>query len=73
MLNNVKTLFDGRLNVTGFVNYRKADLVPYDSRSTSACYLQEAGQDGPLSCAVYRLDQTPCSPHIAYTRCARTA
>ncbi len=47
-----KSLFDDRLNVSGFVNYRKADLVPYDSRSTSACYLQEAGQDGPLSCAV---------------------
>lgn len=47
-----KSLFDDRLNVSGFVNYRQADLVPYDARSTSACYLQESGQDGPLSCAV---------------------
>ncbi len=52
-----KSLFDDRLNVTGFVNYRQSDLVPYDSRSTSACYLQEASQDGPLSCAVSTYNQ----------------
>ncbi|WP_082438896.1 MULTISPECIES: TonB-dependent receptor domain-containing protein [unclassified Sphingomonas] len=44
-------LFDDRLSVMGFVNYRKADLVPYDARASSACQLVEAGIDGPLSCS----------------------
>ncbi|MGN5376070.1 TonB-dependent receptor plug domain-containing protein [Sphingomonas hankookensis] len=45
-----KNLFDGALNVTGFVNYRKGDLVPYDARASSPCQLNEAVKDGPLSC-----------------------
>ncbi|KQN00607.1 TonB-dependent receptor [Sphingomonas sp. Leaf25] len=45
-------LFDGALSVMGFVNYRQSDLVPYDSRASSACQLVEAGIDGPLSCSV---------------------
>ena len=46
------SLFDGKLNVSGFVNYRHADLVPYDARSTSACQLVQTGKDGPLSCSL---------------------
>ncbi len=46
-----KQFFDDALSVMGFVNYRKADLVPYDSRASSACQLNEAGIDGPLSCS----------------------
>ncbi len=47
-----KNLFDGALNVTGFVNYRKGDLVPFDARSSSPCQLNEASKDGVLSCQV---------------------
>jgi len=44
-------LFDA-LSLTGFVNYRKGDLVPYSARSTSACQLLQTGKDGPLSCSI---------------------
>ncbi len=47
-----KSLFDDALNVMGFVDYRHADLVPYDARSTSACQLLQTGKDGPLSCSL---------------------
>ncbi len=47
-----KSLFDEKLNITGFVNYRHADLIPYDARSTSACQLVQAVKDGPLSCSL---------------------
>jgi iron complex outermembrane recepter protein len=43
-------LFDA-LSLSGFVNYRKGDLVPYGARSTSACQLLQTGKDGPLSCS----------------------
>ncbi|MEI5688199.1 MULTISPECIES: TonB-dependent receptor plug domain-containing protein [Sphingomonas] len=46
------SLFDGKLNLSGFVNYRHADLVPYDARSISACQLNQATKDGPLSCQI---------------------
>ncbi len=39
------------LNLSGFVNYRQAGLVPYVDRSTSACQLLQSGKDGPLSCS----------------------
>lgn len=45
-----KSLLDGRLHLTGFVDYRHADLVPYGNRSTSACQLLQSVKDGPLSC-----------------------
>lgn len=45
-------LLNGALHVSGFVNFRKADLVPYGSRSTSACQLLQTGKDGPLSCSL---------------------
>ena len=46
------SLFDGVLNVSGFVNYKHADLVPYSARSSSACQLLQTGKDGPLSCSL---------------------
>jgi len=46
------SLFDGKLNLSGFVNYRHADLVPYDARSTSACQLTQSVKDGPLACSL---------------------
>ncbi len=45
-------LFDGALRFSGFVNYRQANDVPYDARSTSACQLVQTGKDGPLSCSL---------------------
>ena len=44
-------LFDA-LSISGFVNFRNADLVPYGARSTSACQLRQTGKDGPLSCSL---------------------
>jgi outer membrane receptor protein involved in Fe transport len=44
-------LFDDRFHVSGYVNYRKADLVPYDARETSGCQLVETVKDGPLTCS----------------------
>lgn len=43
-------LFENRLHVAGFVDYRKAQLVPYGDRETSACQLVEASRDGQLNC-----------------------
>ncbi|HEX8937814.1 MAG TPA: TonB-dependent receptor [Sphingomicrobium sp.] len=45
-------LFGDSLSLSGFVNYRQADLVPYGDRSTSACQLLQTGKDGPLSCSL---------------------
>lgn len=45
-------LLDDRLNVSAFVNYRKADLVPYGARSTSACYVPAVGDNGELDCQI---------------------
>ena len=47
-------LLNGALHLSGFVNFRKADLVPYGARSTSACQLLQTGKDGPLSCSLSR-------------------
>ncbi|MEP7007378.1 MAG: TonB-dependent receptor [Sphingomonas bacterium] len=46
------SLFDDKLNVSAFVNYKHADMVPYTNRSTSACQLLQTGKDGPLSCSL---------------------
>lgn len=46
------SLFGDKLKVSGFVNYKHQDLVPYDARSTSACQLVQTGTDGPLSCSL---------------------
>lgn len=45
-------LFDDRFKVSGFVNYKHADLIDYASRSTSACQLTQTEKDGPLGCSV---------------------
>lgn len=45
-----KAFFDDRLHLTGFVDYRHADLIPYADRSSSACQLNQSVKDGPLSC-----------------------
>lgn len=42
-------LFDGRMHISGFVDYRKASLVPYSARETSGCQLTQTG-DGALGC-----------------------
>jgi iron complex outermembrane receptor protein len=47
-----KKLFDGKLRLSGFVNYRHSDIVDYDARSSSACQLVQTGKDGPLSCSL---------------------
>jgi iron complex outermembrane receptor protein len=47
-----KKLFDGKLRLSGFVNYRHTDIVDYDARSSSACQLVQTGKDGPLSCSL---------------------
>jgi len=44
-------LFNDRFHISGYVNYRKANLVPYDARETSGCQLVEAVKDGPLTCS----------------------
>ncbi|KQU45188.1 TonB-dependent receptor [Sphingomonas sp. Leaf339] len=46
------SLFDGAVNVSGFVNYKHTDLVPYASRSSSSCQLLQTVKDGPLSCSL---------------------
>ncbi len=47
-----KKLFEDKLSLMGFVNYRQANFVPYNARSTSACEVQQPVIDGPLSCTV---------------------
>jgi outer membrane receptor protein involved in Fe transport len=47
-----KKLFDDRFHISAYVNYRKADLVPYSARETSGCQLVEGIKDGPLSCSI---------------------
>jgi outer membrane receptor protein involved in Fe transport len=44
-------LFNDRFHISAYVNYRKANLVPYDARETSGCQLVEAVKDGPLTCS----------------------
>jgi len=46
-----KKLFDDRLKVSGFVNYRNAELVRTGDRSIAACPLAQTSKDGPLSCS----------------------
>lgn len=44
------SLFENRLHVSGFVDYREANLVPYGNRETAACQLTQSTIDGPLTC-----------------------
>lgn len=43
-------LFDDRFHISGYVNYRRGELVPYSARETSGCQLTETVKDGPLTC-----------------------
>ncbi|HEX8484929.1 TonB-dependent receptor domain-containing protein [Sphingomonas sp.] len=45
-----KTLFDGALNITGFVNYRASEQVNLADRSSAACEVTQPTRDGPLTC-----------------------
>ncbi|MDR6116083.1 iron complex outermembrane receptor protein [Sphingomonas sp. SORGH_AS789] len=45
-----KRLFDDRLSLSGYFSYRHTDNLPYNSRSSQACHLLQAGIDGALSC-----------------------
>ncbi|HEX8445725.1 MAG TPA: TonB-dependent receptor [Sphingomonas sp.] len=45
-----KNLFDGRVNITGFVNYNHSDIIPLAARSYSACEVAQPVKDGPLAC-----------------------
>lgn len=45
-----KSFFEDRLHLSGFANYRRANLVPYSARETSACQLTEVSKDGDLNC-----------------------
>jgi outer membrane receptor protein involved in Fe transport len=45
-----KNLFNDRVNITGFVNYRQSDLVQLRDRSTSACEVTQPTNTAPLSC-----------------------
>ena len=53
-----KKLFDDRFHISAYVNYRKADLVPYDARETSGCQLTEIVKDGPLTCTLSTYTKT---------------
>ncbi|WP_231478148.1 TonB-dependent receptor domain-containing protein [Sphingomonas sp. UNC305MFCol5.2] len=44
-------LFDDRFRVSGYVNYRKGELVPNEARETAGCQLIENVKDGPLACS----------------------
>lgn len=47
-----KNLFDGAVNITGFVNYRDSALIRTADRSYSACEVTQPTRDGPLVCSV---------------------
>ncbi|WP_243848286.1 TonB-dependent receptor domain-containing protein [Sphingomonas insulae] len=45
-----KSLFNGDVNVSGFVNYRQSDQVSLDDRTTSACEVSQVVATGVLNC-----------------------
>jgi outer membrane receptor protein involved in Fe transport len=45
-----KKLFDDRFHISGYVNYRQAELVPFSSREIAACELTQPVKDGALGC-----------------------
>ena len=46
-----KKLLDDRLNISGFFNYRQADLVRNGARSYAACPIAQLSKDSALSCS----------------------
>jgi len=53
-----KKLFDDRLRLQGYVNYRQGDLVPYSARESSGCQLIQSVKDGPLGCTTSTYTKT---------------
>ncbi|WP_239436522.1 TonB-dependent receptor domain-containing protein [Sphingomonas sp. ACRSK] len=45
-----KKLFDDRFHISGYVNYREAEMVPFSARETAACELTQPVKDGALGC-----------------------
>ncbi|MBW6528635.1 TonB-dependent receptor plug domain-containing protein [Sphingomonas sp. RHCKR7] len=43
-------LFDGRVNLTSFINYRQSNLVRLVDRSNSVCEVTQPSNTAPLSC-----------------------
>ena len=55
-------LFDDRVNISGFVNYRQSDLVRLGDRSTAICEVVQPSNTAPLSCS--RASFTPAGTII---------
>ncbi|QAY79626.1 hypothetical protein ETR14_00160 [Sphingosinicella sp. BN140058] len=55
-------LFDGRVNISGFVNYRESDLVRLRDRSRGICEVVQPTNDALLSCS--RASYTPAGTII---------
>jgi outer membrane receptor protein involved in Fe transport len=46
-----KKLFDDRFHISGYVNYREAEMVAMNEREFAACELTQPVKDGALGCA----------------------
>jgi outer membrane receptor protein involved in Fe transport len=57
-----KNLFDDRVNISGFVNYRQSDIVRLRDRSFSQCEVVQPSNDALLSCS--RASFTPAGTII---------
>ncbi|MBB3909771.1 TonB-dependent receptor plug domain-containing protein [Sphingomonas desiccabilis] len=55
-------LFDDRVNITGFVNYRQSDLVRLRDRSGAVCEVVQTSNTAPLACS--RASFTPAGTII---------
>ncbi len=43
-------LFDGRVNLSSFINYRQSSLVKLGDRSTAVCEVTQSANNAPLGC-----------------------
>ena len=43
-------LFDGRVNITTYLNYAHSDVLPFANRSHSACEISKSGLNAPPTC-----------------------
>ncbi|MFV0624403.1 TonB-dependent receptor domain-containing protein [Sphingomonas sp. ac-8] len=55
-------LFDDRVNISGFVNYRQSDLVRLRDRSSAVCEVVQTSNTAPLACS--RASYTPAGTII---------
>jgi outer membrane receptor protein involved in Fe transport len=55
-------LFDDRVNISGFVNYRQSDLVRLRDRSGAVCEVVQTSNTAPLACS--RASYTPAGTII---------